>query len=800
MTRTSKPSSSRSRKGRERGDGGGKRFSVFDFSEEDDRVEKVSRSLLGKFSARKSSPVAKHQFLQCFAKGAESVSRNLSDVFIVIDAEVGKSANTDSFSEDVSNELIHNDSEVSISTLNTSHQISPGPTDLDTEDTCADRSLEGSGSTKQEIFETNDQLLSCSSTNEDDVTVVFPDFVIYEGNWCTTSKLIFSCTCIKLQGSAVSGLQRTFDSEWAVSDVVGIESEWCSRVETAIVNLRLKGKHCTRAANSNDISGIELLKFSVCDPLWSEREKAIRTLNLRYNDLWNADYDDMIKWEEIVSWRQSDVFSLKHCFSEFVDTFEEVIYPEGDPDAVTISKRDLELLKPETFINDTIIDFYVKYLKNKFLPEKNNRFYFFNSFFFRKLVDLDKNLSSACGGRDAYQRVHKWTKKVNLFQKDYIFIPVNYSLHWSLVVICHPGEVIKNVITYPSYLCEEWKERYGDGDDDEDVSAMFLTLPFFPLELPQQENSFDCGLFLLHYVELFLEGAPVNFNPLKILKFSNFLSQNWFHPMEVSLKRAHILQLIYEIMVSNQAKELSGSIGKYPSSDASDSDLGEAHIFTMTHSDNFSSVGKEFGSVYKVSSDTNYQRIGRQSGSVMPPIEEEEKGEIADESPQCLEDRHQASAVSECSSAFSFGQQFTELEISWEGRFSRNIKDTGRTPSPRPLHRESQTTFELGRDCTPQETKSLNHPTEADNEPLILTSSSEELVTCVVEDSEEEGNERNDGIEIDVSSSSRNNLFLSKQVVESTANSSDNRQHDLILSNEHPTFDSSKQHCSNRPS
>ncbi|XP_038888442.1 uncharacterized protein LOC120078284 isoform X4 [Benincasa hispida] len=710
MTRTSKPSSSRSRKGRERGDGGGKRFSVFDFSEEDDRVEKVSRSLLGKFSARKSSPVAKHQFLQCFAKGAESVSRNLSDVFIVIDAEVGKSANTDSFSEDVSNELIHNDSEVSISTLNTSHQISPGPTDLDTEDTCADRSLEGSGSTKQEIFETNDQLLSCSSTNEDDVTVVFPDFVIYEGNWCTTSKLIFSCTCIKLQGSAVSGLQRTFDSEWAVSDVVGIESEWCSRVETAIVNLRLKGKHCTRAANSNDISGIELLKFSVCDPLWSEREKAIRTLNLRYNDLWNADYDDMIKWEEIVSWRQSDVFSLKHCFSEFVDTFEEVIYPEGDPDAVTISKRDLELLKPETFINDTIIDFYV------------------------------------------------------------------------------------------NYLCEEWKERYGDGDDDEDVSAMFLTLPFFPLELPQQENSFDCGLFLLHYVELFLEGAPVNFNPLKILKFSNFLSQNWFHPMEVSLKRAHILQLIYEIMVSNQAKELSGSIGKYPSSDASDSDLGEAHIFTMTHSDNFSSVGKEFGSVYKVSSDTNYQRIGRQSGSVMPPIEEEEKGEIADESPQCLEDRHQASAVSECSSAFSFGQQFTELEISWEGRFSRNIKDTGRTPSPRPLHRESQTTFELGRDCTPQETKSLNHPTEADNEPLILTSSSEELVTCVVEDSEEEGNERNDGIEIDVSSSSRNNLFLSKQVVESTANSSDNRQHDLILSNEHPTFDSSKQHCSNRPS
>ncbi|TYK06899.1 putative ubiquitin-like-specific protease 2A isoform X2 [Cucumis melo var. makuwa] len=90
---------------------------------------------------------------------------------------------------------------------------------------------------------------------KDDFTVIFPDFVIYEGNWCTTSKLIFSCSCIKFQGSALSGLQRTFDSEWAVSDIIGIESEWCSRVETAIVNLRLKGKHFTGAENSNDISG-----------------------------------------------------------------------------------------------------------------------------------------------------------------------------------------------------------------------------------------------------------------------------------------------------------------------------------------------------------------------------------------------------------------------------------------------------------------------------------------------------------------------------------------------------------------
>lgn len=42
------------------------------------------------------------------------------------------------------------------------------------------------------------------------------------------------------------------------------------------------------------------------------------------------------------------------------EDFEDVIYPKGDPDAISVSKRDAELLLPETFVNDTIIDFYIK--------------------------------------------------------------------------------------------------------------------------------------------------------------------------------------------------------------------------------------------------------------------------------------------------------------------------------------------------------------------------------------------------------------------------------------------------------
>ena len=46
----------------------------------------------------------------------------------------------------------------------------------------------------------------------------------------------------------------------------------------------------------------------------------------------------------------------------------------------------------------------------------------------------------------------------------------------------------------------------------------------FLFQLPQQENSYDCGLFLLHYLELFLAEAPQNFSPFKIYNASNFVS------------------------------------------------------------------------------------------------------------------------------------------------------------------------------------------------------------------------------------------------------------------------------------
>ncbi|XVE95187.1 hypothetical protein REPUB_Repub02eG0074800 [Reevesia pubescens] len=397
--------------------------------------------------------------------------------------------------------------------------------------------------------------------------VICSDYVLYQDNYYTGVSVIFSPSGIKIECPAVSHHQGTFSFERGIDDIINIHCQWSQRVGYMTVNLKILSKVAVEAENARGTSVVEELKFAVVDPRWSEKQEAITSLNIKYMAIWDIVLDPLTGMDGDNSLVQ------KSYFPNFAEPFEEVIYPKGDFDAVSISKRDVDLLQPETFINDTIIDFYIKYLKNQIQPEERRRFHFFNSFFFRKLADLDKDPSSISDGRAAFLRVHKWTRKLDMFGKDYIFIPVNFNLHWSLIVICHLGEVagfkdedldqsskvpcilhmdsikgnhagLKNLIQ--SYLWEEWKERHKE--TSEDLSSKFLNLRFVSLELPQQENSFDCGLFLLHYLELFLAEAPPNFNPFKITKFSNFLTLGWFPPTEASLKRTLIQKLIFELL------------------------------------------------------------------------------------------------------------------------------------------------------------------------------------------------------------------------------------------------------------
>ncbi|KAL2498053.1 putative ubiquitin-like-specific protease 2B [Abeliophyllum distichum] len=417
--------------------------------------------------------------------------------------------------------------------------------------------------------------------------VFFPDYVDYRGVHYLNTVVIFSRKSVEVKTKTANGNNGTFDIQLEIEDIVKIDSLWSARYETGTINICFISKDEVQndTFQNTSASEIEGLKFPTFDSDWYEKQEAIKSLDVRYKALWNILLDiGMEACTEASADEKAKLLSRSY-FPNFNKPFEEVIYPKGDPDAVSISKRDVDLLRPDTFVNDTIIDFYIKYLKNKQKPEERFRFHFFNSFFFRKMANMDKDPSSAFDGKAAFQRVRKWTRKVNLLEKDFIFIPINYHYHWSLIVICYFGEVAKYEETdksvrvpcilhmdsirgshaglndlMQSYLWEEWKERQTEAC--EDLHAKFRNLKFVSLELPQQQNSYDCGLFLLHYVELFLEEVPVKFSIYNITSSTKFLNADWFPPGEASLKRAHIERLIHDLL-ENHLEGSSPSCGSY---------------------------------------------------------------------------------------------------------------------------------------------------------------------------------------------------------------------------------------------
>ncbi|GJS79154.1 probable ubiquitin-like-specific protease 2B isoform X2 [Tanacetum coccineum] len=206
--------------------------------------------------------------------------------------------------------------------------------------------------------------------------------------------------------------------------------------------------HCT--------SELEMVSSFISAILTQDDEEVTTVVlspdHMAYQDKYCADWDSFIRqcrWTRGILF--PEVFSLvsEISFLCFDQPFEEVIYPKGEIEAVSIGKRDVDMLLPDTFVNDTIIDFYINY-------------------------------------------------------------------HWSLIVMCHLGEVatyqdedvtklskvscvlhmdpIRGNHTglnglMKSYLKEEWRGRVPE--TSEDICSKFDNLRFISLETREIENTSD---------------------------------------------------------------------------------------------------------------------------------------------------------------------------------------------------------------------------------------------------------------------------------------------------------------------
>ena len=126
-----------------------------------------------------------------------------------------------------------------------------------------------------------------------------------------------------------------------------------------------------------------------------------------------------------------------------------LVYPdEQTKDAVTLTDEELQRLIQNEYLNDTLVDYKLKQIQASLPPELLRRCHFFNSFFFKRLMQSiggNKRRKDPAAIAEGYKAVQRWTKSVDLFAKEFVFVPINESLHWSLAIIHRPGAFLASL-------------------------------------------------------------------------------------------------------------------------------------------------------------------------------------------------------------------------------------------------------------------------------------------------------------------------------------------------------------------
>ncbi|CAL8105381.1 unnamed protein product [Orchesella dallaii] len=121
-----------------------------------------------------------------------------------------------------------------------------------------------------------------------------------------------------------------------------------------------------------------------------------------------------------------------------------LFYPGSNGVKIAICPNDINRLQPNTYFNDVLIAFWLAVIQTELLSDNNkNRTFVFDSFFYTKLTEKGKKRAATDGsqtyGERMHARVERMTKNVDIFEKDFLIVPINQNNHWLIAIICFPG-------------------------------------------------------------------------------------------------------------------------------------------------------------------------------------------------------------------------------------------------------------------------------------------------------------------------------------------------------------------------
>ncbi|ULU07135.1 hypothetical protein L5515_014835 [Caenorhabditis briggsae] len=238
-------------------------------------------------------------------------------------------------------------------------------------------------------------------------------------------------------------------------------------------------------------------------------------------------------------------------------------------DPVEISIKDVKTLDRKEFVNDAILAFMQNYIYiHRMNDDLKKRTVMCNTFFYPRLVrDLPQlcysqrrpiNLENDAQLEENLLKLHRWFKRYDLFGKDYMVIPVNEDLHWLLIAVINPAGAIIDLANenesrnapktymlfmdpmsgldptkcnHMSYCVKRLLKRMYDlykAPEKKYASAnptMYdesRVIVVRPKNIPIQDNFFDCGMYVLHYIEgLFCSPTgPITVNQIPTLDWA----------------------------------------------------------------------------------------------------------------------------------------------------------------------------------------------------------------------------------------------------------------------------------------
>jgi len=120
-------------------------------------------------------------------------------------------------------------------------------------------------------------------------------------------------------------------------------------------------------------------------------------------------------------------------------------------DGVSVTTMDQLRLWPSLYLNDPLINFYMKYIQKKF-PSQD--IFIFPTYFYSRVSYFDEGGLVYRDNKEQrgklWQDLKGWTKGIDIFTKSFIVFPINFNKHWSFVLLCNPGQFLRNPLKKPA--------------------------------------------------------------------------------------------------------------------------------------------------------------------------------------------------------------------------------------------------------------------------------------------------------------------------------------------------------------